>query len=306
MKNPSAKAPGCLGRNVGRNCPREAPRFQSSLIGWGRKQCACVAGPLWTFAGPESSGPPTPHPVAVCDCEGLAACLATRRRISGFVDCETQIAPDRQDGGSRCWIRQDRLRLAAVVVSANENRLVVIFVRDPVAVRVGHQDGSAVRQLQPVGRAAASSPPDLKTQVVERWQENLSLMRFQREAGAVMVHRQFNDLDNRAGRDDLIGLAGRITNVFQESCFHIDLRCYSLLAGPPGTARPARHGRRECAGPPGPKPRRAYLIGNCCGRRFWLPGLLGCCWGLCCCCWGGRFCPRGSWVNRTYPEQNVV
>jgi hypothetical protein len=59
-----------------------------------------VAGPLWTFAGPESSGPPTPHPVAVCDFEGLAACLATRRRISGSVDCETQIAPDSQDGGS--------------------------------------------------------------------------------------------------------------------------------------------------------------------------------------------------------------
>ena len=36
-----------------------------------------VAGLFGTFAGPESSGPPTPHPVAVCDFEGLAACLAT-------------------------------------------------------------------------------------------------------------------------------------------------------------------------------------------------------------------------------------
>src|SRR6516165_2681138 len=136
MKNPGANTPGCLGRNVGRNRPREAPLLLSSLIGRGRKQCASVAGPLWTFAGPESSGPPTPHPVAVCDCEGLAACLATRRRISGFVDCKTEIAPDRQDGGSTCWIRQDRLRLAAVVVRANEHRLVVVLVRDPVAIRI--------------------------------------------------------------------------------------------------------------------------------------------------------------------------
>ena len=60
----------------------------------------CVAGPFGTFAGPASSGPPAPHPVAVFDCEGLAASLATRRRISGFAGCETQIAPDRQDGGS--------------------------------------------------------------------------------------------------------------------------------------------------------------------------------------------------------------
>src|SRR5262244_3199178 len=81
MKNLGARAPGCLGRNVGRICPREAPLFQSSLIGRGRKQCAFVAGPLWTFAGPESSGPPTPHPVAVCDLRGLPPAL---RRGGGF------------------------------------------------------------------------------------------------------------------------------------------------------------------------------------------------------------------------------
>src|SRR5262245_32375404 len=164
---------------------------------WTGEEAMCfVAGPLWTFAGPESSGPPTPHPVAVCDCEGLAACLATRRRISGFVDLETEIAPDCLDGGSTGWIRQDRLRLAGLVVRANEHRLVVVFVRDPVAIRVGHQDGSAVGQLQPKGRAAASGPQDLKTQVVERRQENLGFVGFQGEAGAVTVHRQFNNLDN--------------------------------------------------------------------------------------------------------------
>src|SRR6516225_11605656 len=119
-----------------------------------------------------------PSPRGGLRLEGLAACLATRRRISGFVGCKTEIAPDRQDGGSTCWIRQDRLRLAAVVVRANEYRQVVILVRDPVAIRVGHQDGSAVRQLQPIGRAAASVPPDLKTQVVERWQENFGFPGF--------------------------------------------------------------------------------------------------------------------------------
>jgi hypothetical protein len=34
--------------------------------------------------------------------------------------------------------------IAVVVVSANENRLVVIVIRNPVAIDVGGKDGSAV------------------------------------------------------------------------------------------------------------------------------------------------------------------
>src|SRR5262249_18786699 len=134
-----------------------------------------------------------------------------------------------------------------------ENSLVVILVRDPVAIRVGYQDGSAVRQLQPIGRCATPGPPDFKPQVVESRQENLGLLGFQWEAGAVMVHRQINDLDDRSGRDDLVGLSGWITNVFQESCFHKDLRCYSLLAGPPGPPAPRDTDAASVAGPPGLK-----------------------------------------------------
>src|SRR6516164_1761643 len=305
MKNPGAKAPGCLGRNVGTWPTGSSP--VPVIPDWKGEEAMCFCRrSVMDLRRPGILRTAHPSPRGGLRLRGTCRLPCDRRRISGFAGCETQIAPDRQDGGSTCWIRQDRLRLAGLVVGANEYRLVVILVRDPSAIRVGDQDGSAVGQLQPVGRAAASGPPDLKTQVVECRQDNLGFLGFQGEAGAVMVHRQFNDLDNRAGRDDLVGLPGRITNVLEESCFHIDLRCFSLLAGPRWTARPARHGRREFAGPPGPKPRRAYLIGNCCGRRFWLPGLLGCCWGLCCCCWGGRFCPRGSWLNSTYPEQNVV
>src|SRR6516165_4734737 len=135
-EKPRREGAGVLGKERGQKSPTGSSPVPV-IPDWKGEEAMCLCRrSLRTFAGPESSGPPTPHPVAVCDCEGLAACLATRRRISGFVDLETQIAPDRQDGGDACWICQDRLRLAAVVVRANEHRLVVVLVRDPVAIRI--------------------------------------------------------------------------------------------------------------------------------------------------------------------------
>src|SRR6516225_8569521 len=81
MKNPGAKAPGCLERNVGRNCPREAPRFQSSLTGRGRKQCACVAGPLGPSPGRTPPDRPPLTPWRFATSRGLPPAL---RRGGGF------------------------------------------------------------------------------------------------------------------------------------------------------------------------------------------------------------------------------
>src|SRR6516165_8337047 len=81
MKNPGAKAPGCLGRNVGRNCPTEAPRFQPSLIGRGNVLLSPVRyGPLPARTPPDRP-PLTPWRFATS--RGLPPAL---RRGGGFQD----------------------------------------------------------------------------------------------------------------------------------------------------------------------------------------------------------------------------
>src|SRR6516225_12468489 len=80
MKNPGANRRGAW-EGMWADCPRKAPLFPVIPDWKGRKECASVAGPFQTFAGPESSGPPTPHRVAVCDLRGLPPAL---RRGGGF------------------------------------------------------------------------------------------------------------------------------------------------------------------------------------------------------------------------------
>src|SRR6516164_780262 len=99
MKNPGAKAPGCLGRNVG-TWPTESSPVPV-IPDWKGEEAMCFCRrSVIDLCRPGILRTARPSPRGGLRLEGLAACLATRRRISGFVDCETEIAPDRQDGGS--------------------------------------------------------------------------------------------------------------------------------------------------------------------------------------------------------------
>src|SRR5690242_794803 len=130
MKNPGAFAPGCLGRNVGRLSTRNSP-VPVILIGRGRKECAL--SPVRVGPSPARIPPDRPPLTSwrFATSRGLPPALRRGGGCSGFADCKTQIAPDCQDGGRNRWICQDGLRLAILVVRANQNRFVGIVVWNP-------------------------------------------------------------------------------------------------------------------------------------------------------------------------------